>query len=205
MLNFKRFTGGFAATNGYLIEAPEGRVLVDAPEGVSEWLDSEGLEVTDLLLTHLHFDHVLDAAKVRARGVRTYSYANLSKDLTLETEFGEIFDGAFSVESFETDELLEGVAEINVAGLDFQLLHVPGHSPDSIGFYSKEHRQFFGGDILMAGGYGRTDFPHGDEALLFKGIREKVFALDGGVIVHSGHGEDTTVGAEKSRELVPVL
>ncbi|MFT4546125.1 MAG: hydroxyacylglutathione hydrolase, partial [Verrucomicrobiales bacterium] len=96
MLNIRRFTGGFAATNGFLIEAPQGLVLVDAPEAVSEWLEGQGIEVTDLLLTHVHFDHVLDAAKVRDRGVRVYSYAALSKELSLEVMFGEIFGGAFA-------------------------------------------------------------------------------------------------------------
>ena len=202
MLNIKCFTGGFAATNGYLVEGPEGLILVDAPEGVSDWLDELGIEITDLVLTHLHFDHVLDAAKVRDRGVRVYSFAELSQDLSLEVMFGEIFEGAFAVAPFESDELLEGRAALEVAGIEFELLHVPGHSPDSLCFYSREHGEIFGGDVLMAGGYGRTDFPHGDEALLFSGIKEKLFTLDDSVVVHSGHGEDTTLGAEKARGLV---
>ena len=202
MLNIRRFSGGFAVTNGFLLEAPEGMILVDAPEGISEWLDSEGVEVTDLLLTHLHFDHVLDAAKVGERGVRLYSYAPLSKDLSLEDLFGEIFGGAYAVDPFETDELLEGVGTLEVAGLELELLHVPGHSPDSVCFYSREHGQLFGGDVLMQAGYGRTDFPHGDSALLFHGIREKLFALDDSVVVYPGHGENTTIGEEKSRGLI---
>ncbi len=202
MLNIKRFTGGFASTNGFLVEAPEGLVLIDAPEGVSEWLDGQGVEITDLLLTHVHFDHVLDAAKVRDRGVRVYSYAALTKELSLESMFGEIFGGAFAVADFETDQLLEGLGSIEVAGLELDLLHVPGHSPDSVCFYSKEHGQLFGGDVLMEAGYGRTDFPHGDEALLFKGIREKVFGLPDRTLVHPGHGGDTTIGAERARGLV---
>jgi glyoxylase-like metal-dependent hydrolase (beta-lactamase superfamily II) len=202
MLNLKQFTGGFAATNGFLVEAPEGLVLIDAPEGVAEWLDLEGVEVTDLLLTHLHFDHVLDAAKVRERGVRTYSYARLAPELSLEGMFGEIFGGAFAVDAFESDELLEGVAELEVAGLELEVLHVPGHSPDSVCFYSRQHRQLFGGDVLMRAGYGRTDFPHGDEALLFSGIREKLFVLDDEVAVYPGHGGDTSIGTERARGLV---
>ena len=202
MLNFKRFTGGFAATNGFLVEAPEGLLLIDAPEGVSDWLDGQGVEITDLLLTHVHFDHVMDAAKVRDRGVRVYSYAALTKELSLETMFGEVFDGQFSVEPFESDQLLDGMGSIEVAGLELEILHVPGHSPDSVCFYSREHGQLFGGDVLMQAGYGRTDFPHGDEPLLFAGIKEKLFVLDGDVLVHPGHGDDTTIGAERERGLV---
>ena len=202
MLNIKRFTGGFAATNGFLVEAPAGLILVDAPEGIADWLEQEGVEVTDLLLTHMHFDHVLDAAKVQRCGARIYSYAELSKELSLEDMFGEIFDGAFSVETFESHELLEGKSAIEVAGLELELLHVPGHSPDSLCFYSREHTQLFGGDVLMCAGYGRTDFPHGDEDLLFEGIRKKLFPLDGDVIVYPGHGENTTLGDERARGLI---
>ncbi len=202
MLNLKRFTGGYAATNGFLLEAPEGYVLIDAPEGVNQWLDEEGVEVTDLLLTHLHFDHVIDAAKVRDRAVRIFSYAILSKDLTLEDQFGEVFGGSFAVEEFEVDELLSDTASIEVAGLELEVLHVPGHSPDSVCFYSRSHGQLFGGDVLMRAGYGRTDFPHGDQPLLFAGIQEKVFTLDGGVVVYPGHGGDTTVGEERARGLI---
>ena len=202
MLNLKRFTGGYAATNGYLIEAPEGDILVDAPEGVDRWLDEEGIEVTDLLLTHLHFDHVMDAAKIRGRAARVFSYAQLSKDLSLEDMFGQIFDGAFAVEDFESDEILVGVNSVEVAGLELEVIHVPGHSPDSVCYYSQLHGQLFGGDVLMRAGYGRTDFPHGDQQLLFSGIREKVFSLPDEVTVHPGHGGDTTVGQEKSRGLI---
>jgi hydroxyacylglutathione hydrolase len=205
MLNQIRcYTGGFAATNGFIVDAPEGRVLVDAPEGVAAWLDEGGGgDVTDLLLTHLHFDHVLDAAKVRDLGVRIYSYARLTKELSLESIFGEIFGGEFAVQAFESDELLEARGEIEVAGLKFEILHVPGHSPDSVCFYLRESGQLFGGDVLMQGGYGRTDFPGGDGELLFRGIREKVFALDDGVIVYPGHGGTTTVGEERARGLIP--
>ena len=189
MLNIRRFTGGFAATNGFLIEAPQGLVLVDAPEAVSEWLEGQGIEVTDLLLTHVHFDHVLDAAKVRDRGVRVYSYAALSKELSLEVMFGEIFGGAFAVVPFATDELLEGIGKIEVAGLELEILHVPGHSPDSVCFYSREHAQLFGGDVLM-------------QAQLFAGIEEKLFSLDDEVVVYPGHGNDTSIGAERVRGLI---
>ncbi|MGI9239643.1 MAG: MBL fold metallo-hydrolase [Verrucomicrobiales bacterium] len=202
MLNIRRFTGGYASTNGFLLEAPEGRILIDAPEGVDRWMEEEGLEITDLLLTHQHFDHVMDVAKLQDRAVRVYSYAALTKDLTLEDQFGEAFGGAFSVEEFVVDELLGDVGGIEVAGLEFEILHIPGHSPDSICFYSRANGQLFGGDVLMRAGYGRTDFPHGDHDLLFSGIREKVFALDDDVVVYPGHGRDTTVGEERARGLI---
>jgi glyoxylase-like metal-dependent hydrolase (beta-lactamase superfamily II) len=57
---FLTYTGGIAETNGYFLPTPEGSILIDAPEGVAEWLTAKGLRVTRLLLTHQHFDHVMD-------------------------------------------------------------------------------------------------------------------------------------------------
>ena len=86
MSDIQCFTGGMAATNGYLLGAPEGLLLVDAPEGVADWLAGQEVKVGALLLTHGHYDHVLDAARVRREhGCRVYCFEEITPDLTLET------------------------------------------------------------------------------------------------------------------------
>ena len=76
-------------------------------------------------------------------------------------------------------------------------LHVPGHCPGSLCFLQKSERLLFGGDVLFAGGVGRTDLPGGDTALLFTGIREKVFPLGDDITVLPGHGPATKIGIER--------
>ena len=91
MTDISMFTGGIAQTNGYLVKLAGGTILVDAPEGVAGWLKRLGVKVEALLLTHQHFDHVLDAAAVVAdHGCKAYAWSPLSKDLTLEALFGAV-------------------------------------------------------------------------------------------------------------------
>jgi hydroxyacylglutathione hydrolase len=87
---------------------------------------------------------------------------------------------------------------IEVAGASFGVLHVPGHSPDSICFYHAASGQCFCGDTVFAQGVGRTDFPGGSTDLLLRGIREKLFTLPGDTMLLPGHGGVTTVDDEKT-------
>lgn len=201
------FTGGQFQTNGYLLSLPGGsRILIDAPEGVANWLDSREYGIDLLLLTHLHYDHVVDVAALkRAHDCPVLAHSNPDPDITLETILKQTISGSLEIEPFEIDRLLAGeiAVEIEPDGLNLGILHVPGHSPDSLCFGPFDHDALeglpilFGGDVLFRGGIGRTDFPHGDPDLLISGIREKVFALPDEIIVLPGHGPATTIGIEK--------
>ncbi|MBT8045056.1 MAG: MBL fold metallo-hydrolase [Verrucomicrobiae bacterium] len=197
-LQIRSFTGGMAQTNGYLIGSSKNDshcLLVDAPLGISAWLEELGEKPTDLLLTHQHYDHVEDAAKIAARGARIHAYAAYSEDLTLEKLLQQ--SGIpIKVEPYAVANLLEGETELDAGGLQFGLEHVPGHSPDSVVFI---HDQVaFGGDTLFAGGIGRADLPEGNMELLVSGIRGKLFSLDSKTTIYPGHGPDTTIGVEKA-------
>ncbi len=181
MLEISTYTGGIAATNGHLLTLPGGTVLVDA-----------------LFLTHQHFDHVLDAATVKAaHGCRVNSFAPCSKDLTLEILYGAVTGSPFSVPPFVVDEILEGKSQLEALGETWQLYHVPGHSPDSLCFHLPSQKLLFGGDVLFLDGVGRTDFPNGSTQQLLSGIIEKLFILPDATRVLPGHGDDTTIGRER--------
>lgn len=199
MLNIQKYTGGFTSTNGYAIETGTGWILVDAPEGITAWLRERAITPTALLLTHMHFDHVMDAAEaVRAFGMPVYAFASPDRDLTLENLLGSFSGSNFDVTPFEIDHLLEGEPSVDAGGTKFHLLHVPGHSPDSLCFHLPGENLLFGGDVLMRGGIGRSDFPHGDGGLLENGIREKIYTLAESTRVLPGHGPETTIGDERS-------
>ena len=85
-----------------------------------------------------------------------------------------------------------------VAGIRFEVLDIPGHSPGHVVFVLRgQPCQVFGGDVLFRGGIGRYDFPGGDGRLLLDGIRRKLFTLPADTVVYPGHGPVTTVGYEK--------
>jgi glyoxylase-like metal-dependent hydrolase (beta-lactamase superfamily II) len=198
MSEIHTYTGGIAATNGHLLTLPGGNVLVDAPDGIAGWLKKQNLRVDALFLTHQHFDHVLDAAAVKAQHeCRIYAFAPFSRDLTLERLYGAVTGSSFSVPEFEVDQVLEGQSTLNALGEMWGLHHVPGHSPDSVCFHLATHDLLFGGDVLFLDGVGRTDFPGGSTQQLLTGIEEKLFKLPDETRVFPGHGDDTTIGRER--------
>lgn len=198
MPKISTYTGGIAATNGHLLRLPGGTVLVDAPDGIAHWLREQNVRVEVLLLTHQHFDHVLDAAAVQAQhGCRIYALAPFSRDLTLERLYGAMTGSPFAVPEFAVDEVLEGRDTLDLAGETWRLYHVPGHSPDSVCFHLATQHLLFGGDVLFLDGIGRTDFPGGSTEQLLSGIESKLLTLPDATRVFPGHGDDTTIGRER--------
>ena len=189
------FTGGFAQTNGWLLETADGNLLVDAPEGVADWLEQRGTRVDHLLLTHQHYDHVLDAAALQNQGVPIHAFAPYSKDLTLENPARQ-WGMPLSVEPFTVDHLIVPGEPLTLCGLVFSVAHVPGHAADSLTFHLASHGIVFAGDALFQGSIGRTDLPGGDTHTLVDGIRRHLLTLDGNTRVLPGHGAETTIAAE---------
>ncbi len=189
------YTGGFVQTNGYLIETPDGNLLIDAPEGVAEWITERGVRVDDVLLTHQHYDHVMDAAALRGMGSKLHALEDYSKDLTLESA-ARGWGLPISVEPYQIDSLFEMSKPLNLSGLEISLAHVPGHATDSVTFHLADHGVVFSGDTLFAGSIGRTDLPGGSTTQLLDGIARHLMTLPQETKVLPGHGPGTTVGAE---------
>jgi hydroxyacylglutathione hydrolase len=189
------YTGGFTQTNGYLVETPEGSILIDAPEGVADWLAGKGVLVLDVLLTHQHYDHVLDAAALQAGGARLHAFAPYSQELTLEAA-ARAWGMPISVEPYRIDALLEMNQPLRIAGLEILMAHVPGHATDSVIFHLPHHQVVFSGDTLFASSIGRTDLPGGSTRQLLDGISRHLLSLPQETGVLSGHGPVTTISRE---------
>jgi hydroxyacylglutathione hydrolase len=189
------FTGGLVQTNGYLIETPDGNFLIDAPEGIAEWVQQRGVRVDDVLLTHQHYDHVMDAAELQSLGARLHAYEDYSTELTLESP-ARTWGLPISVKPYVVDVHFQLETDLKLAGLEITLAHVPGHSLDSVTFYVKAHGVLFSGDTLFAGSVGRTDLPGGSTPLLMSGIKRHLMTLPKDTRVRPGHGPGTTVGEE---------
>jgi hydroxyacylglutathione hydrolase len=199
MFTLSFFTGGIAQTNGYLLLNEHGAIAVDAPEGMAAWVAKQGVPLTALLLTHQHFDHVMDAAELaRTHHCPVYAFAPYSTDLTLEKLYAAFTGAGVTVPPFAVTELLGDQAEFTLLGSSWQALHVPGHSPDSLCFYAKAEHTLLGGDVLFRDGVGRTDFPGGSWETLLQGIEQKLLPLPDATQVYPGHGPATTIGRERS-------
>ncbi len=194
-MKISSYTGGMVQTNGYLVETADGNFLVDAPEGIAQWIADKGVRVDDVLLTHQHYDHVLDAAALREGGARLHAFAPYSKDLTLEAA-ARAWGMPLSVTPYQIDSLFEMERPLSLAGLEIVLAHVPGHAVDGVTFYLADAGVIFSGDTLFAGSIGRTDLPGGSTRQLLEGIDRHLLTLPPETRVLSGHGPATTIGRE---------
>ncbi|MBC8126665.1 MAG: MBL fold metallo-hydrolase [Gloeobacteraceae cyanobacterium ES-bin-144] len=189
------YTGGFVDTNGYLVQTPDGNILIDAPEGIAEWITQRGVRVDDVLLTHQHYDHVTDAAALKALGARLHAYEDYSKDLTLEAA-ARAWGMPISVSPYQIDRRFVMTEPLHIAGLKIALAHIPGHSLDSVTFHLVDHGVVFSGDTLFAGSIGRTDLPGGSMTQLLDGIAKHLMTLPPETQILAGHGPATMIGAE---------
>ena len=196
-MKWETFCGGMFDTNCYLVHSPGGTILFDAPQGACEWLESQHVKLDLLILTHGHFDHIPDVAKLKRRFRCAIGCSAETVPMISEPDFFKDFGFQLEIETAEPDFIIQAKAERDFLGMKFEILEVPGHCPGSLCFYSREEQKLVGGDVLFAGGVGRWDLPGGDGELLFSGIRSKLYPLGDEVTVLPGHGPTTTIGAER--------
>jgi hydroxyacylglutathione hydrolase len=196
-MRYETFCGGIFETNCYLVHAPEGAILFDAPDGACDWLVSQHATPKLLLLTHGHFDHVPDVAKIKRRFDCQIGCHPETAPMISERDFFRRFGFELEIEPVQPDFLIEATPARDFLGLEMEVLEVPGHCPGSLCFFSRKDELLIGGDVLFAGGVGRWDLPQGDGELLFRGIKTKLFPLGDNVTVLPGHGPPTTIGDER--------
>jgi hydroxyacylglutathione hydrolase len=197
-MRYESFCGGIYETNCYVLPAPQGAILFDAPDGCSDWLESRNIAPKLLLLTHGHFDHVPEVAEVKRRFGCPIGCHPDTSPMVADPNFFRDFGFQLEIEPAQPDFLIDEAPSRDFLGLEMQVLEVPGHSPGSLCFFSRENSLLVGGDVLFAGGVGRWDLPGGDGELLFRGIRDKLYALGDEVTVLPGHGPPTTIGVERN-------
>jgi glyoxylase-like metal-dependent hydrolase (beta-lactamase superfamily II) len=154
-----------------------------------------GTRVTAIWLTHAHVDHVLGVGRVREEtGAPVFLHEADRRLYDAVPQQAAAF-GVAAVAQPAPDRAWAHGDVARVGSLEFAVRHVPGHSPGHVALVG--HGVVFGGDVLFAGSIGRPDLPGGDLATLLDSIRRELLSLPDDTIVHSGHGPDTTIGAER--------
>ncbi len=172
--------------NVWVVGDDEECVVIDAPHDAGPVLDLvAGRRVVALLCTHAHDDHITAAAEVcRVTGTTAYLHPG---DRMLWDQAQDAAPGG---------ELSDGQV-LTVGEATLRVVHTPGHSPGSCCFASPELGVVFTGDTLFSGGPGATGRSFSDFGTIIDSIRDRLLTLPDETVVHTGHGESTTVGAER--------
>ena len=185
-------------------------MVIDAPPGgyadVMPLVKEKGLTVKALLLTHGHFDHVLDTALYQKDGVPVYVHRDSEQMVRDPAAWMPFPFPGMELQTLEWgngDHILEGDGEWSLAGIKVRVLAAPGHCPGSLVFHMPEASAAFVGDVIFYRSVGRTDLPGGDTATLIGSISSKIMTLPEGTLLHPGHGPLTLV--EEEREYNPYI
>jgi glyoxylase-like metal-dependent hydrolase (beta-lactamase superfamily II) len=163
-------------------------VVIDAPHDVDEIMAVVGdRKVKAIVCTHAHDDHVRVAPALRERTVAPILLHPDDRPLWELTHPDELWDV----------DLADGTT-IEVGGVTLTVLHTPGHAPGAVCLHAPELGSVFTGDTLFRGGPGATGRSYSDPELIVESIRARLFALPDDTVVHTGHGDDTTIGAERA-------
>ena len=200
-MNTKKLVVGQLEANCYILADEETkRAIIIDPGGearkILEVIKQNKLKVIYIINTHAHIDHI---------GANDIIRENTGASLLIHSADAYLLkDMEMNLSTIMNEErgpllpptrVLEDGDEIKVDQICLQVLHTPGHTPGSICLYVKD--RVFAGDTIFAGGVGRVDLPGGNFTDLQNSIREKLLTLPKEVIVHPGHGPDTTIGKEK--------
>lgn len=194
---------GPIGTNCYLVRAGAGAGASEAavvdPSGDAAdlrlTLARLGARCAGILVTHGHWDHLVGVAGL-AEGTGAPVYMPAGERTLLESP-AAFTPAGVSVPPYAPDVLLEGGERIEVAGIAFDVLSVPGHSPAHVAYHADG--SLFSGDVLFAGSVGRTDLPGADWNTLLGSLRLLMDTLPPETVVYPGHGPVTTLGAELAR------
>jgi glyoxylase-like metal-dependent hydrolase (beta-lactamase superfamily II) len=194
-------TLGEYQTNSYLIynDSPGDAIVIDAGDKISKLLKEAKklqLNITHLLLTHGHIDHIAGIEKLTKefKNLQIYCCAAEKELLENPDQNLSLYTDKYLCVNQISRYLTDGET-FELLGTTFTALHTPGHTKGGVCYLTEG--KLFSGDTLFAGSYGRFDLPTGNEIELIKSIRDTLFTLPDETIVYPGHGPGTTIAEEK--------
>lgn len=189
---------GMIQTNCYVIYDKEIRKAVitdpgDNADFIAQCIEKAGVQAAAVLLTHGHGDHFKGLADL-------VSIFPVPVYIPADDAFRLAHQGGFVEASYEIrpeDVIVRDGDHLSIGGMEIDVIHTPGHTEGGTCYYFRENAVLLSGDTLFRHSWGRTDFEGGDEATLFRSIREKLLPLPEDTVVLPGHEGTTTIGEER--------
>ena len=204
-MNIASFTFNAFSENTYILSDDTKQCCIvdpgcnspDEQSQLSNYIESNNLIPVKLVNTHCHIDHVL-GNKYVADKYKLKLISHRGEQIVLDNmeNVARMYGIAYT-KSPNISEFLDEGDVLEFGDSKLKVLFTPGHSPASISFFHQASMQLIAGDVLFQGSIGRTDLPGGDHATLIESIKQKLLPLGDNVVVYSGHGPSTTIGAEK--------
>lgn len=190
---------GALAMNATLVmeESSRKAIFFDPGDEIDKILriaDKENMNIVRLIATHCHVDHIAGANLAMEKLKLALEICPLGKEMLgnvgpIAAAFG------YQVSNIEAGGYLNEGETLTLGNTEFSILHCPGHSPDSLCFYTKG--LLIGGDVIFKGSLGRTDLPGGNTEQLMNSIKTKILPLPDDTVIYPGHGPQTILGHEK--------
>ena len=205
MLHIEQLVFNSFQVNTYLVWNDDGKCMVVDPafhsgeetESFDRMISERNLTLAGQINTHCHVDHLLGVRHLEQHyGYGLSAHEEEARNLKNAHLMGEIF--GLKLEPLEgIGRVIRDRETVALGGDTLHALHVPGHSPGSLAYYSKESGFVITGDALFQGSIGRTDLPGGDYDQLIESIRARLLTLPPRTMVYPGHGPASTIGEEK--------
>ncbi|MBK9726967.1 MAG: MBL fold metallo-hydrolase [Saprospiraceae bacterium] len=204
-MNIKAFCFNPFYENTYILSNAEKEAWIidpgcfdrDEQIEIETYLEDSNLQLTRLLLTHAHIDHILGLDYIfKKYGLKAELHKGEQEVLESASYVSQIYDVPFTPAPYNETYLVDNQV-LDFGNEKLICVFTPGHSPASLSYYSKEHNFAIAGDVLFDGSIGRTDLPGGDFDTLISSIKTRLFPLGDQVMIYPGHGAATTIGQER--------
>jgi hydroxyacylglutathione hydrolase len=202
-MDVRMFTVGQIAENCFLLrrDGSDRALIVDPGDEAERILGAVGelgVGIDGILLTHTHFDHIGAVAPIaKATGAPVWCPA-IETAVLADINSYVPWPGFGPYESYEADHTVAGGEQLELAGMEIDVIFTPGHSPGHVTYSIRDEQAIFSGDVLFQGSVGRTDLPGGDGPTLLESIRTLVESHPPETTVYPGHMGITTLGAERA-------
>jgi hydroxyacylglutathione hydrolase len=202
-LEVEMLTVGAIAENCFVVrrDGADRALIVDPGEESERILaavEATGAKAEAILLTHCHFDHIGAVAPVAAATGAPVYCPELEVPVLADIMAYVPWAGFGPYESYDADETVAGGETLELAGLELDVIHTPGHSPGHVTYAVRGEDALFSGDVLFQGSVGRVDLPGGDGPTLLASIAKLLDAFPDETVVYPGHMGTTTLGAERT-------